>query len=187
MNLLKGFHVIVGGRTFFFQIHHNKFDGKIFEIGEQVLVKPNMTIRGKEGNPTRPRWIGGTWVDSDDRTHEHLLILNSGQAARVRSVRTVPASERWNAEAVLAIKATPNAQNLADAQQKGDYPARDAMRKDGVVHGQNLPERPMRNGNQKGFHITRKTMENIRLHRRLRRLPASTTWTRPSAAHSRLS
>ena len=89
-----------GWSDVFVRIHHKNFDGKIFEIVEQVLVNPKMTIRGEEGNPTRPTWIGGTWVDSDDRTHEHLLILNSGQAARVRSVRAVPASERWNAEAI---------------------------------------------------------------------------------------
>lgn len=45
------------------------------------------------------------------------MILNSGQTARVQSARAVPASERWNAQAILVVRGTPNAPNPTDAQQ----------------------------------------------------------------------
>ena len=53
----------------------------------------------------------------------------------------------------------PNAPNPTDVQQKDALPARDAMRKDGVVHGLDLPEPLMRDRNQRDFRITRRALE----------------------------
>ena len=99
-------------------MHHNNFFGKVFEVGEQVMAKPKRRLRGTRGDGSgslKARWVDATWVGWDDRTGEHLVILAGGSCAvRVRSVRPVPEAERWNREAVLAIRATPNVMNFKE-------------------------------------------------------------------------
>ena len=125
-SLLNNFHVGVDGRTAYFRIHHKNFNGKVFEIGEQVLAKPKRRTNKSKSNSTRARWVEGTWVGWDERTGEHIVVLSTGQAVRIRSVRPLPESERWNAKAVQAMKATPNVPNPKDTEQRDPLPAREA-------------------------------------------------------------
>ena len=53
------------------------------------------------------RWIRCTLVGQMSRTGEHIVIKPSGDAARCRTVFRVPVEDRWDAEAVLSIRATP--------------------------------------------------------------------------------
>ena len=152
-SLLNKFHIGVDGRTAHFRVHHKNFNGKTFEIGEQVLAKPKRKIRGDKRS-VKTRWIQGTWVDWDDRTGEHIVVLESEQAVRVRTARPVTEGERWNAAKVLAIKATPNKPNPRQAEQRDPLPARDAVRADDNVHGQDLPEARVREGEHRDFRIT---------------------------------
>ena len=159
VSLLNKFHVGVDGRTAHYRIHHKNFNGKVFEIGEQVLAKPKRKTRSRSGNSTRARWLKGTWVGWDERTGEHVVVLHTGQAVRIRSVRPVPESERWSAEAVRAMRATPNVPNPKDIDQRDPLPARDAKRKDDAARGQDLPEPEVRDGEHRDFRITEKLLE----------------------------
>ena len=154
VSLLNRFHVGVDGRTAFYRVHHRNFSGKVFEIGEQVLAKPKRKIKRDGIYSTRARWIDGTWVDWDDRTGEHIVVLSSGQAVRVRSIRPVSDSDRWKAEVVLAIRATPNVPNPKNLDQRDVLPARDVQRREDAVDGQDLPEAPVRAGERRDFRIT---------------------------------
>ena len=42
-----------------------------------------------------------------DRSHESILIAEQGRAVRVRTIRRRPLAERWNLQAIEAVKATP--------------------------------------------------------------------------------
>ena len=79
----------------------------IIEFREQVMAKP---LRGKRA--TRKMWAFATWVGIDVRTNEHVVVLGDGGAPiRVRTVLRRAASDRWNPEAIKAIKATPRTPN----------------------------------------------------------------------------
>ena len=49
----------------------------------------------------------GTWVGIFLRTGEHIVVLPSGEAIRVRTIHRVPEEDRWDSEAVTAIRALP--------------------------------------------------------------------------------
>ena len=46
-------------------------------------------------------------VGQVSRTGEHIVVKPNGDAARCRTVFRVPMKDRWNAEAVLCVRATP--------------------------------------------------------------------------------
>ena len=79
------------------------------------MAKP---LRGKKTTrkmSLKDRWVFATWVGVDSRTNEHVVVRGDGGAAiRVRTVLRRAASDRWNPEAVKAIKATPRTPNPED-------------------------------------------------------------------------
>ena len=57
------FHVGVDGRTAYFRVHHKNFFGNVFEVGDQVMDKPKMRLRGTRGDGTgslKARWVEAT-------------------------------------------------------------------------------------------------------------------------------
>ena len=75
------------------------------------------------------------FLDLDDRTGELIKVLSSGQAVRVRSIRPVPEIDRWKAEVLLAIRATPILHNDNNSDQRDVLLAGDVQCSDDVVHG----------------------------------------------------
>ncbi len=89
-----------------------KWRRAVVEIGETVLAKlVNKPIRkGKEEKQKKKlaeRSVQAVWVGQMARTGEHVVIGPNGDALRCRTVRRVPTEERWCAERVLRIRATP--------------------------------------------------------------------------------
>ena len=41
-------------------------------------------------NKMATRWIKGTWMGMEDRSHESVLITRQGKAVRVRTIKRVP-------------------------------------------------------------------------------------------------
>ena len=82
------------------------------EFGEKVYAKLVSKVRAK-GRSTRqkkklaPRSVEATWVGQMGRTGEHIVVGPSGNAMRCRTIRRVAAEDRWQAEAILQIEATP--------------------------------------------------------------------------------
>ena len=95
-------------------------DGKVVELGEQVLAKlPSKKRDGKRKKKFKPRLILGTWVGVTERSGEHKAVTHQGRTIRVRTIKCKPVEDRWNADRVLAIKATPKHPNPADAVAGG--------------------------------------------------------------------
>ena len=53
------------------------------------------------------RCVKGTWVGIFPRTGEHIIVLPSGEAIRVRTVHRLPAEDRWDPTEVAASRALP--------------------------------------------------------------------------------
>ena len=72
--------------------------------------KSQMKLSLKEG------CVFATWVGIDAKTIEHVVVIGEGEAAiLVRTVHRIPASDRWNVDAVKAMQASlrvPNPHNL---------------------------------------------------------------------------
>ena len=73
----------------------------------------------------RTKWVFGTWIGMAQRSNEHLVALPDGGAViRVRTVKTRTMDERWNAEAIERIVASPRRPNPKDDSQEGPQPER---------------------------------------------------------------
>ena len=82
------------------------------EFGERVHAKLVSKVRSKgrsmrQKKKLAPRSVEATWVGQMGRTGEHIVVGPSGNAMRCRTVRRVPAEDRWRAETILQIVATP--------------------------------------------------------------------------------
>ena len=105
---------------------------QLAEFGEQVWAKPLRRTSDKE----RPqatldgRWLEGTWVGVHDRTGEHIVVLKTGQAIKVRTIKLKPESERWKADAISCIRATPRQPDpdghRGQHSREGEGPGEDA-------------------------------------------------------------
>ena len=104
------------GKTPWQRLTGRPWNRPIVEFGEQVLGKlarerMDRKKKSKNANAKRKlttRWCLGTWVGMVERTGEHVIIAkSSGKAVRVRTIKRVPEVARWDADAILNMKATP--------------------------------------------------------------------------------
>ena len=103
------------GRTAYYRLHGRNSTKGLIEFGERVLAKPLRGVKHNRKVSLKDRWIFATWVGLDKRTNEHVVILDDGGAAiRVRTVLRRPKSDRWDADAIRKIKATPRSPNPVD-------------------------------------------------------------------------
>ena len=82
------------------------------EIGEVVLAKfalPKLGYGKRKGQKNKlvTRAIRCVLVGQASRTGEHIVVKPNGDASRCRTVFRVPLGDRWDAEAVLGVRATP--------------------------------------------------------------------------------
>ena len=83
--------------------------------------------------PTRKRSLKsraalGVWLGMDGRTGEHRVALkDGGPVERVRTSIRVPDSEKWSAEQIAKVVATPRQPNPRDKEQKDTKNMRDTM------------------------------------------------------------
>ena len=143
------------------------WNGVVAEFGEQVmgklaLKKPSTDRKVKKGKrKLAERSVRGTWVGIFPRTGEHVIVLPSGEAIRVRTIHRIPVEDRWDPAAVAAVRATPRrpvpsradteptpreaernrAQGAVDGEQAQAGTAGDAERAERTTDGSKL-ERP---------------------------------------------
>ena len=107
LNVHKG-----DGMTSYEKLTGRKWRRPLVEFGEIVLAKLALRRRQKgsakkQKRKLNHRCIEGVWVGQVARTGEHIVVLDSGDAVRCRTVKRVPVADRWDAERTLLIKATP--------------------------------------------------------------------------------
>ena len=94
-------------RTAHYRLHLKNVGGRTFEFGEQVLAKPKRKSRQVRQNTLDAKFREATWVGHSGRTAEHVVILpEGGPAVKVRTAKSRPSSERWNAETIKCVIAT---------------------------------------------------------------------------------
>lgn len=157
-DLITRYLIGADGKTPYYRIYQKFFQGKAYEFGEQVHAKPKRAMEDtKKKRSLASKWRDGTWVGFDDRTNEHLVVLASGPAVRVRTVRPKAESERWSSEAVEKIAATPDRPNPNDPSQEDAMPERLTKGLDfGDKDGADLPDATAqdRNVQKRDFRIS---------------------------------
>ena len=128
--LLNKFNVGEDGMTPHERTIGRKWRRPVVEFGEVVLAK--MALRklqkGKKKKQKRklaPRCVEGIWVGQVARTGENIVIKESGDAVRCRTIRRVPIEHRWKAERVLLVRATPRLPSPPDRSPRPSPRARD--------------------------------------------------------------
>ena len=111
--VLTHFQVGHDGLTPWRRMTGRHWSGMVAEFGEQVMGKlakkqPGSTKKQKRGKTKlTARSIHGTYVGIWPRTGEHLLAVHNGEVIRVRTIHRLTADKQWDADAVLAVRATP--------------------------------------------------------------------------------
>ena len=122
--IISKFSVGHDGMTPHERLTGRKWARPIVEFGEVVLAKlsANKTGHGKKRQQRRklaPRSIRGIFVGQIARTGEQLVIKQNGDAVRCRTIRRVPAEDRWDPEMILNVLGVPRlpAPSQADPEQ----------------------------------------------------------------------
>lgn len=103
------------GKTAYKRKHQREAFPTQFEFGEQVLARfaPKRS-KTKRKLPLAPRSTPATWVGINEATAGNIVILQSGRAARVRTVFRRTLEDQWNLERILTAKAIPSNPNPAN-------------------------------------------------------------------------
>ena len=113
--LITRFHVQTDGLTPYQRLKGKPYSGELAEFGEQVYVKDPISRHAKLDD----RWIGPvTWIGRADRGDRHMTVSTDGRAVELcRSIRRIPLSQRWKAEAMTRIKVTPWRPKITEAAE----------------------------------------------------------------------
>ena len=95
------------------------------------MAKPQRGRRSNRKMSLKDRWTFTAWVCIDTTTDEHVVVLghergeeDRGRALRERTVLRRAASDRWNPEAIKAVKATPRTPKTKDRDPDRSQPER---------------------------------------------------------------
>ena len=110
--VINKFLVGKDGRTPHYRIYNRNFGAKTYEISEQVMVKPKRRRKDNKKRSLAARCVEATWTGFETRSNEHFVILkDGGPAIKVRTVKPRAEGDRWSADAIFKIMATPDAPN----------------------------------------------------------------------------
>ena len=92
---------------------------EVVEIGERVLAKIARSQKSNRKQSLRSRWVDAIWVGIAKKSNEHIVVMEGeGPAIRCRTVKRRPMSDRWQANKVAEIRATPRRPNPKDAEDQ---------------------------------------------------------------------
>ena len=102
--LLSRFEISKDGRTAYERLRGKRSNRETLEFGEKV----HFLMQGARGSVGKinSAWMEGVYLGMREESTEHIIHTSEG-IVRARSIRRVPIEDRWNAEGILAIAATP--------------------------------------------------------------------------------
>jgi len=177
------------GRTAYYRVHLKNFSGKTFEFGEQVLAKPKRSNKAlKKAGALEAKFHDATWVGYNARSNEHVVILQKGgPAIKVRTVKPKMQGDRWCADAIAEIAATPDAPNPHDDSQRDLRSERHTRGLDFSARGgHKLPEQRAQHepGLKRNFRIGERLLEKFGPSVGRKACDAKIQGTETRAAHS---
>ena len=151
------------GRTAHYRLHNKNFNGKVAEFGEMVFAKPLRKASRKRA--LKSRVVSGIWLGIHPKTGEHrVALLGGGPVIRVRTIIRRPDSEKWNAEEVGKLTATPRQPNPLNKEQTEPNSIRETKGIDIGGDGSKLLETPVQEaGGQtsRDFRITYEILQKF--------------------------
>ena len=150
---------------------HGRWDNtQILEFGEKILYMPAKPARGGKWEP---RFHPGIFVGMLSSSSEAVVVTEQGLAIKTRSanMRRVPETERWDADRILEMRATPWSPDGSDRCVR--HPSRNGeTRRDGTP-------RPRRSADGKQSSEDLPSQGRLRAagsQRRLSRVPVFENW-----------
>ena len=101
--MITKFMVGKDGRTAHERVRGTRATRPMAEFGEKVVFKP---YKAGTTNKLEPRWVEGVWLTVRERSGENVIGA-AGGIIKARSFKRVPVDERWDAEAVRAVRGYP--------------------------------------------------------------------------------
>jgi len=103
--MISRFQVGEDGKTAHERIRGRKCNTPVAICGEKVLYRELEDGRGERAK-IETKWMDGVWLGIKNRTGEHVIGTPEG-IVKAHSVKRRAAEERWDIEAVNAVKGTP--------------------------------------------------------------------------------
>ena len=156
--MLSRYKLSVDGMTPYRRLVGKDCKASMVEFGERVLAKPMRARKSRKKLSLRSRWVEAVWVGSTRHSKEHIVVLegSNGAAIKVRTVKRRVESDRWNADCIKAIVATPRCPNPKDEAQNRPMPIQDTMNLGEDLKFENLPKTAVEEGviGKRDFKIT---------------------------------
>jgi hypothetical protein len=119
--LLSGASVGRDGFTAVRRVRGKNWTPELIEFGELVQAR---RPRALEQPAVEARWDKAVYLGTTWGSIEHYVGMENGSVAKVRSLRRVPAPERWSIESIIRIAGTPKEpEREADAEHPELPPA----------------------------------------------------------------
>ena len=127
------------GKRPYYRLHGKNFIGTVMKFGDMVHAKPLMKQARKRS--FRIKTVMGIWLGILLRTGEHgVALLGGAPVIRVRTVIRVPDSEKWKADEIASVRATPKKRNSLNEAQTETKTLRETKGFDIGGDGSKLPE-----------------------------------------------
>jgi len=94
------------GKTAYQRIRGKRFDRELGEFGEKVLFKRNRHTIGPSLNKWNSMWGTGIFLGVKSDSSEFFIGTSEG-ILKIRTIKRVPPSQRWNASTLEWIRGTP--------------------------------------------------------------------------------
>ena len=92
------------GSTPFYRLYGVAYHGMVADLGEKVMAR---VTTSKSAHKFQSRWTKGCWLGKSEIDDTHIIGTDQGSVFMTRTIRRLPAADAWDAELVLAVRATP--------------------------------------------------------------------------------
>ena len=104
----------------------------------------------------------GIWFGIELRTGEHrVALLRGGPVIRVRTVTRVPDSEKWKADEIASLRATPKKPNPLNEEQTEPKTLRETKGIDIGGDGSKLPGTPAQDSAEMSQKLVRSAFHKL--------------------------
>ena len=100
-DILNKFQVGVDGRTAYERSRGKKYKGEMYHFGRKVF---HMHPGKHSGGSMKSRWSTGIFLGKMHKSDEAMVYTDDHKLVKARSIKLLPESESWDADAIQSIK-----------------------------------------------------------------------------------
>jgi hypothetical protein len=105
-DVLNKLEVGADGKTAYERLRGKRYKGEIVEFGAKIQYRIPGALQPGHGK-LEPRWADGIWLGKRFESDEHYVGTTAGGITKCRAISQVPATDRWDKEAIERLTGVP--------------------------------------------------------------------------------